>query len=851
MPGIIRRVGHARICAVGWGVFLFGCTATPPSEQRSLPYQLHVVAHSKLQNPSSYYKFADLDGSEGAEIISISSSGAKSTLRFHRQFNAPPLNQFEFAGRLIPDSSPLDLDGDGNKEYFICEQRRDSSALYAIWPFAENRRQKLYAVPNPVDSIAANSVSIHVRDLIKIGDDGEEALILYLTAKMGRPSSLIAWNWKTRKRHWNQKLTGSLHDYFTRKRAAAPAEILLTTTGGGSNLRLPGQLALSDKESYLISLNSESGAVEHVRALGPSFTKTALYSAAELNLSPARRPSEWDEQLLLVASLPDRSGVLEVWNARERRSIRQLQIPDLQWHFLADVNRDGVRDLVYMDSANNWNAVEANLRPVETFPKALSFPTFVTVPALPDNQPPLAIQLPGTTQTGIVAQFSNRAGFMIFDDRLRPLAVWDEGLSGEFSLMPRGRFDDLVWATFDHLYFFRLEAATKFDFTLFGKWFLCALAMFAALYWLYAQIRQRYQRIIDRCLQFLQGIEIGACILQPSGQIAQINQQAKKILGLGDQELRERQIHEVLAGTEYVELRNFFNNGVTNGALARQSCILHETNKEKEIEVLRAGLDLFGERNRLEVLLLRDVTAQHAARKTTSWAKTVQKLAHDLKTPLSSILMAAEHLRREHKTAIPEQPDNGYLDHIHAEATRMLKHAIGLVKVAELEEPKFEPWPANDFLTAAAATFAPTFGERIEFKKDLEENLPLIFVDAKQIRIVLNNLLDNAIAAILSCRENGVLTLRSYLVTALPDSEGNAPQFVTMEIHDSGCGISPEILQSINEQKLFVTTKPGGTGFGLVQAQQIIADHHGQFEIKSTPGVGTIVSLTIPTYREV
>lgn len=853
MPGIKRWEGRFTICVVGWAVALFGCAADPANEQHNLPYRLSVAAHFSLPSPSSY-KFADLDGIEGAEIISISGSPPKCTLQFYRQPNTPPINKFEFSGRLISDSTPLDIDGDGRKEYFICEQTEGCAVLYAVWPFEKNRLQKIYSMNCSRDS-TGNNASIHVRDLVDVNGDGEDELIFYVTSNAGQPANLIAMTLATGKRVWRLKLTGRLNDYARINYDDDRQEILLATVGLDSKLRAynTGTTTLDDKHSYFVIVNGNTGAGEFVHSFGQSATEISFYSPAELQLPSSR--SERDAHFLVVVRQPDRSGSFEFWDIPARKPVIQQLIPELKWHFIADINRDHKREIVFMNRSDNWQAFDTNLQPLDAFPKSLAFPPSVTVPALPDNQPPMPIRLPGSSgaTVGIVAQFSNRAGFMVFDERLQPLAIWDEGLSGEFSTIHRGKYDDLFWDTprQEHVYFFHLTPVAKFDLARFGRITLLILVFAAAVYFLYWYLRKRNEYAVDRWLQAMQGLEIGACVLQPPGRIAKINQQGRKILGLGDQDVSQRQIQEVLAGHQYVELCNIANNGVHDGAFMPQSCVLHEAHTEKEIEVMKASLVSLGERNRLEVLLLRDVTAQYAARKATFWAKTAQKLAHDLKNPLSSIMMAVDHLSRERdqKVSLPDQPDNNYLDHIRSEVTRMRKHTIGFVKFAELEKPKFEPLAANDLLISAAMTFEPMFGDRIQLNKELEEKLPLILVDAKQIRIVLNNLLDNAIAA-MSRQGNGVLTLRSYLVTSLPDSEGHAPQYVAMEIHDTGCGIPPEILQSINEQKLFVTTKPDGTGVGLVQVQQIIADHHGLFELKSTPGVGTMVYLAMPTYRE-
>src|SRR5262249_41863411 len=66
-----------------------------------------------------------------------------------------------------------------------------------------------------------------------------------------------------------------------------------------------------------------------------------------------------------------------------------------------------------------------------------------------------------------------------------------------------------------------------------------------------------------------------------------------------------------------------------------------------------------------------------------------------------------------------------------------------------------------------------------------------------------------------------------------------------VEVTDNGEGIAPEARAKI--LRPFFTTKPTGTGLGLVIAKKIVDLHRGKIEIESTPGVGTSVRLVVPT----
>jgi len=112
-------------------------------------------------------------------------------------------------------------------------------------------------------------------------------------------------------------------------------------------------------------------------------------------------------------------------------------------------------------------------------------------------------------------------------------------------------------------------------------------------------------------------------------------------------------------------------------------------------------------------------------------------------------------------------------------------------------------------------------------------------VDPEQIKIVLKNVLDNAIKY---SRED------SETVRISAESKDG---WVGIEIEDNGTGIDPEVLTYIWEPFYRAdksrSRDTGGYGLGLSLCKTIIEAHGGNINIRSTPGKGTTVSLTIPT----
>ena len=122
-----------------------------------------------------------------------------------------------------------------------------------------------------------------------------------------------------------------------------------------------------------------------------------------------------------------------------------------------------------------------------------------------------------------------------------------------------------------------------------------------------------------------------------------------------------------------------------------------------------------------------------------------------------------------------------------------------------------------------------------EIVRQLDAKLPEVICQRAGILQVINSLLSNAVDAML---EGGVLTVRS--------SYQRGTRRVSIEIEDSGGGLSKEDRKRIFDP--FFTTKPvgEGTGLGLSLARSIVQAHGGQLKVVSPPGSGAVFRLTLP-----
>ena len=110
------------------------------------------------------------------------------------------------------------------------------------------------------------------------------------------------------------------------------------------------------------------------------------------------------------------------------------------------------------------------------------------------------------------------------------------------------------------------------------------------------------------------------------------------------------------------------------------------------------------------------------------------------------------------------------------------------------------------------------------------ENVPAVFGDARQLFVVLTNLIRNAVDVM---PQGGRLSL-----TAEP-----ASQHVRIVVADTGAGISPEEVPRIFEP--FYSTKVRGIGLGLALTRAIVENHRGEISVTSTLGQGSRFSVLL------
>ena len=252
-----------------------------------------------------------------------------------------------------------------------------------------------------------------------------------------------------------------------------------------------------------------------------------------------------------------------------------------------------------------------------------------------------------------------------------------------------------------------------------------------------------------------------------------------------------------------------------------------------------------GDRTDGYVLVLDDLTDLLKAQRAAAWQEVAQRIAHEIKNPLTPIQLSADRIRRYLEREREAAPgESGRFRELIAECAALIGQEVHGLKVLVDEFSRFARFPrarlvptqVNQVVETTLALYRDsTNGVRL--RSELASDLPAIPADPDLLRRVLINLIENATEAVSrSPRAGGEVLVRTRWLPA--------EQRVELTVTDTGPGISPE-----EKERLFLpffSTKPGGTGLGLAIVSRIVAEHHGSISVEDNNPSGVRFRVALP-----
>jgi len=233
------------------------------------------------------------------------------------------------------------------------------------------------------------------------------------------------------------------------------------------------------------------------------------------------------------------------------------------------------------------------------------------------------------------------------------------------------------------------------------------------------------------------------------------------------------------------------------------------------------------------VVVFDDITHVLQAQRDAAWTEVARRLAHEIKNPLTPIQLSAERLQHKlaHKLGAAEAEMLMRSTQTIVNQVSALKDMVDAFRqYARMPEPSRREIEFNALLREILTLYESLAGS---IRVELAPNLPRVVGDPAQLRQVIHNLLQNAQDA-LADSANPSIVVRSE-----PAAGG-----VRVIITDNGNGFPEPLMQRAFEP--YVTSKPKGTGLGLVIVKKIIEEHGGTVEIQNIAPHGARVTFTLP-----
>jgi signal transduction histidine kinase len=212
-------------------------------------------------------------------------------------------------------------------------------------------------------------------------------------------------------------------------------------------------------------------------------------------------------------------------------------------------------------------------------------------------------------------------------------------------------------------------------------------------------------------------------------------------------------------------------------------------------------------------------------------------VAHDLRNPLTTILLSAAALKRSGPD--PERRSQKRSEVIHRAGTRMNRLIQDLLDVVVMESGRLTikraRLSARELIVAAIDTQRPLASSSfLELRVEVDRDVPEIWGDRDRLLQVLENLIGNAIKF---TNAGGCITVGA----TARDHE------VMFRVADTGSGIAPENLPRVFDRFWQANDSDRrGAGLGLAISKGIVEAHRGRISVESTPYRGTTFFFTIP-----
>jgi len=329
-------------------------------------------------------------------------------------------------------------------------------------------------------------------------------------------------------------------------------------------------------------------------------------------------------------------------------------------------------------------------------------------------------------------------------------------------------------------------------------------------------------RLANRMAQLLEVMPGGVVVLNGQGRVQQCNPAAVSMLG---EPLYDESWAEVITRAFAPKSDNSPDVALLDGRLVHIS-----TSPLKD----EPG----------QIVLLNDVTetrrlqlkVSHLQR-LSSMGEMAARLAHQIRTPLSSAMLYLAPLMKEDTTPHLRQK---FAKKLHSSVTHMEGLIKDMLAFSRGDMANTAPVSVDELCDVVEQQFLSQQGaEHFQLQVNNTLSDAYIYGSKDALSSAINNLLNNAR---LACETEGEITIYA---DHIEDEQGY--QWVEISVEDNGVGIAPK--EQANILTPFYTTRSSGTGLGLPVVNSIVKAHRGTLWFASDFGEGSTFSIRLPYYQ--